>query len=396
MIKQTWIVNEEEKRRILSLHENATKRQYLMKEQEIGAYNNENIISTGDTNNKFIYLVFQPQSATSVQGIDWESFYVVVAHDGENAYITQVTEKNSEGMPTKYNVELNKPLPIWDPINLENNEFKFSLLKTGKKDFNWNLNYDEKTKNSLVLQDKISLYYAVILNGKVVVAPVKNEGPYSNWTFEYQQEGVIDFKSIEVNSQVEFVPRYNVVVGKNAYLGLAVASTFGFYPIPEGKEIPPQPEIKPTPPPPPSNLGDSFADNISYPSENIKNNPNYQAIVRFVKGNKDLSNYIFKIQSSASKCNAGLIENQGQVKWKNDKNTYPGVKVDPDADMTDVGNLNLTKARAQHLKDFLLQNLPELKNANFEVIAQGSKGVCGTEEENAKNRVVALTITKVK
>lgn len=33
MIKQTWVVNEEEKRRILSLHENATKRQYLMKEQ---------------------------------------------------------------------------------------------------------------------------------------------------------------------------------------------------------------------------------------------------------------------------------------------------------------------------------------------------------------------------
>jgi outer membrane protein OmpA-like peptidoglycan-associated protein len=41
MIKQTWVVNEEEKRRILSLHENATKKQYLIKEQESGNEVNE-------------------------------------------------------------------------------------------------------------------------------------------------------------------------------------------------------------------------------------------------------------------------------------------------------------------------------------------------------------------
>jgi outer membrane protein OmpA-like peptidoglycan-associated protein len=36
MIKQTWVVSDDEKRRIISLHENATKRQYLIKEQESG------------------------------------------------------------------------------------------------------------------------------------------------------------------------------------------------------------------------------------------------------------------------------------------------------------------------------------------------------------------------
>jgi len=396
MIKQTWVVNEEEKRRILSLHENATKRQYLMKEQQIDAYNNQNIISAGDSNNKFYYYVFQPLRSTSVQAIDWNSFYSVVAYDGENAYITQVTEKNSEGIPTKFNVELDKPIPIWDPIELENNEFKFSLIKTEKYDFEWNYDYNEKTKNSLLYKDKNSRYYAVFYRGDLMIAPVEVEKGEGGWSFPYnRKEGIIDFKPIKINSEIEFVPNYHVVSNRYMYRGLTVASTFGFYPMPEGKDIPP-PITIPTPPPPPSNLGNSFADNISYPSENIKNNPNYQAIVKFVKGNKDLSNYIFKIQSSASKCNAGLIENQGQVKWKADKNTYPGVKVDPDADMTDIGNLNLTKARAQHLKDFLIQNLPELKNANFEVVAQGSKGVCGTEEENAKNRVVSLTITKVK
>ena len=105
---------------------------------------------------------------------------------------------------------------------------------------------------------------------------------------------------------------------------------------------------------------------------------------------------MFRIQSSASKCKAGTVESQGTVNWKDDKTTYPDVAVDPKADTKDVGNLNLTKARAQHLKDFLIQNLPELKNVKFEVIAQGSKGTCGTEEENAKNRVVALTISENK
>lgn len=34
MIKQSWVVSDDEKRRIISLHENATKRQYLIKEQD--------------------------------------------------------------------------------------------------------------------------------------------------------------------------------------------------------------------------------------------------------------------------------------------------------------------------------------------------------------------------
>jgi len=41
MIKQTWVVSDDEKRRIISLHENATKRQYLIKEQDSGSTVNE-------------------------------------------------------------------------------------------------------------------------------------------------------------------------------------------------------------------------------------------------------------------------------------------------------------------------------------------------------------------
>ena len=97
-----------------------------------------------------------------------------------------------------------------------------------------------------------------------------------------------------------------------------------------------------------------------------------------------------------STCSAGFKEaNKSNGKWSEDKATYPDVTVDPQADKNDIGNLNLTKARAQNLKNFLITNLPKLKDAKFRVIAQGSKGTCGTEEENQKMRRVDLTVTQL-
>lgn len=400
MIKQTWNINEDEKLRILNLHESATKNLYLIKEQEILGKDNQNAIRSNDKNDKFTYLVFQPQTSTRVTNIDWNEPYIVVADDEINAYVAQVVEKDAKNRPIKFKVELDRPLPVWEPRDVRGNEFKFSLVKTGDERYKMNMDYDAKTKNSLVYKDEQYTYYAVIYRKNIVVVPVLNVRPRNNWDYEYEQEGVIDFNSLEENTQVEIIPRYNVFVLGKLFFGLTVITTFGNYQLPKGRETPPPPPPPPPPiiipPPPPSNLGDNFGDNISFPSENIKNNPNYLSIVKFVKGNKDISKYVFRIQSSASKCKAGTVESQGTVNWKDDKTTYPDVAVDPKADTKDVGNLNLTKARAQHLKDFLIQNLPELKNVKFEVIAQGSKGTCGTEEENAKNRVVALTISENK
>ena len=399
MIKQTWNINEDEKLRILNLHESATKNLYLIKEQEILGKDNQNAIRSNDKNDKFTYLVFQPQTSTRVTNIDWNEPYIVVADDEINAYVAQVVEKDAKNRPIKFKVELDRPLPVWEPRDVRRNEFKFSLVKTGDKSYKINMDYDAKTKNSLVYKDAQYTYYAVIYGTNIIVAPVLNVRPVNNWDYTYEQEGVIDFNSLEENAQVEIIPRYSVFVLKKLYFGLVVISTFGFYELPKGRETPPSPpkEIpKPTPPPPPSNFGDNFGDNISFPNASTTEKPEYQTFVKFVKGNKDISKYVFRIQSSASKCKAGSVESQGTVNWKDDKTTYPDVAVDPKADTKDVGNLNLTKARAQHLKDFLIQNLPELKNVKFEVIAQGSKGTCGTEEENAKNRVVALTISENK
>lgn len=400
MIKQTWNINEDEKLRILNLHESATKNLYLIKEQEILGKDNQNAIRSNDKNDKFTYLVFQPKTSTRVVDIDWNEPYIVVADDEINAYVAQVVEKDAKNRPIKFKVELDRPLPVWEPRDVRGNEFKFSLVKTGDKRYNINMDYDAKTKNSLVYKDAQYTYYAVIYRKNIVVVPVLNVRPRNNWDYTYEQEGVIDFNSLEENTQVEIIPRYNVFVLGKLFFGLTVITTFGNYQLPKGRETPPPPPPPPPPiiipPPPPSNFGDNFGDNISFPNASTTEKPEYQAFVKFVKGNKDISKYVFRIQSSASKCKAGTVESQGTVNWKDDKTTYPDVAVDPKADTKDVGNLNLTKARAQHLKDFLIQNLPELKNVKFEVIAQGSKGTCGTEEENAKNRVVALTISENK
>ena len=113
MIKQTWNINEDEKLRILNLHESATKNLYLIKEQEILGKDNQNAIRSNDKNDKFTYLVFQPQTSTRVVDIDWNEPYIVVADDEINAYVAQVVEKDAKNRPIKFKVELDRPLPVW-------------------------------------------------------------------------------------------------------------------------------------------------------------------------------------------------------------------------------------------------------------------------------------------
>jgi outer membrane protein OmpA-like peptidoglycan-associated protein len=49
MIKQSWVVSDDERKRIISLHENATKKQYLIREQESGTTTNEKSWSLCET-----------------------------------------------------------------------------------------------------------------------------------------------------------------------------------------------------------------------------------------------------------------------------------------------------------------------------------------------------------
>jgi len=365
MIKQTWNISSEERVRILQLHENATKRLYLLNEQApVQGPGSPNVVLDQDEN--FVYFLSQPSFSVGADYIDWSKDYFVYASDGETSYQCEITEKDEKGRPMKVQVLKDKPL-----VNMDRGEFLFNMIKQGRKDFDYNYG-NEMTKNSFLFIRKEESgvptrerYFGVVYNAKPVTVVITNEGPSSGWGYS-QNNNFIDFDELEVGSSTLFDPR-------------------------KKKPVPVIP-----PPPQPVPLGDKFGDNISTPtSDAILNDPKFIEFKKFVDGN-DMTKFVFDIQSSASKCTAGFKEsNKANGKWSDDKSEYPDVTVDPQADKNDLGNLNLTKARAQNLKNFLIANLPKLKDAKFRVVAQGSKGKCGTEEENQKLRRVDLTVTKL-
>jgi hypothetical protein len=402
MIKQDWNISLDERVRILYLHENATKNLYRLSEQTspVSGPGNQNTVLDQDEN--YIYVI--SQALDSVQGdyIVWTKPYFVYALTPEVNYQCKITSKDEKGRPTAVEVLKDKPLP-----DLTKNEFQFAMVKPSKKESQSYYEFgNEITKNAFfyrgvqstgVLED--NRYFAVTwYNGRAITVKVTQEGPTLRWTFENQD--TINFNDLEVGSKTLFNPVKDVfVTNKGAYFSLIVPTIYTSYPVSIGKSQPEKPnEIPPkkTPPPQPVPLGDKFMDNVSMPTaDDILKDPKFIEFKKFVEGN-DMSKFIFDIQSSASKCSAGFKEsNKSNGKWSEDKSTYPDVTVDPQADKNDLGNLNLTKARAQNLKNFLITNLPNLKNAKFRVIAQGSKGTCGTEEENQKLRRVDLTVTQL-
>ncbi len=391
---QTWNINAEERVRILRLHENATKNLYLISEQEPVQGPSKDLVLSQDEN--YVYFLSQPNVAVTADYVDWNRQYFVYASDGETSYQTTITSKDEKNRPTKVEVLKDKILP-----DMRKNEFLFKMIKLPKKDGYYDYSPgNEITKNAFLYQEqeasgfKINRRYFAVTwyNGKPLTVAISVEGG------QYGKENVINYDDLEVGSQTLFNPYTDVFYGKKiGYFSLILPTLVTSYPIGIGNEKPQDPGDKPKPipvPPKPVPLGDKFKDNISTPTvDAILKDPNFIEFKKFVEGN-DMSKFVFDIQSSASKCTAGNKEaNPANGKWSEDKDTYPDVTVDSQADMKDLGNLNLTKARGQNLKNFLVTNLPKLKDAKFRVIAQGSKGKCGTETENAQLRKVDLTVT---
>lgn len=395
MIKQTWNINADERVRILRLHENATKNLYLISEQEPVQGPSKDLVLSQDEN--YVYFLSQPNYAVTSDYVDWKRQYFVYASDGEKSYQTTITSKDEKNRPTKVEVLKDKVLP-----DMRKNEFIFKMIKLSKRDGYYDYSYgNEITKNAFLYQEQEASglklnrrYFAVNwYNGKPITVAVSVEGG------QFGKENVIDYDDLEINSETLFNPYTDVFYSKKiGYFSLVLPTLVTSYPIGIGNEKPETPNETPgktpTPPPPPVPLGDKFMDNISVPTADaILKDPKFIEFKKFVDAN-DMSKFIFDIQSSASKCTAGYKEsNKANGKWSEDKATYPDVTVDPQADKKDLGNLNLTKARAQNLKNFLVTNIPKLKDAKFRVIAQGSRGTCGTEEENQKMRRVDLTVT---
>lgn len=411
MIKQTWEISNEERNRILSLHESATKNLYLMSEQGaevfVGPGNPSQVY---DQDKNYVYFVSQVSYSVTSGKINWQGQYFIYAMDmNGSAFRCDITGKDEKGIPTGVTVLTDKPLPKLSK-NPETNEFKIGLVKTSKNDWRYTFG-DELTKNGLEEQEKEGLQgtgrylYGVLneRNGRPATAVVDFTSDDSG---RYDKEYDINFNELEIGSTTYFNPDtegfYTVKGGKiNNRFSAILVSTFTGYPVdPEffnpGKTPEDTPDPNPTPKPEPVALGDKFANNISQPNRDaILNDPNFIEFKKFVEGN-DMTKFVFVIESSASKCAAGYKEgNSANGKWSDDKDNYPDVVVADSADKNDLGNLNLTKARAQNLKNFLITNLPKLKNAKFEVIAQGSIGICGTEVENQKYRKVNLDVRKL-
>lgn len=402
MIKQTWDINTEEKLRILNLHENATKKMYLMGEQEVV----KPVQGPGDPNLKlgqdenYEYFVSQPTQAVGTKQIEWSNDYFVYASDGKESYVCQVLEVDDNNKPKKVKVLTERPLP-----NVNENEFLF--IFNNSKDGPLYEPGSNIVKNAFMKQGREErtqvplnkYYYGVVLDGLPITVQVSNEGPTYNWMW-YQNNNEIFIDNLEKNSKTLFNPFTDVfVTKKGAKLSRIVPTLVTTYSLPEGffNREPEKPNEIPIPTPPESvPFGDKFEDNVSTPNQQeILSDPKFAEFKKFVDGN-DMSKFVFDIQSSASKCTAGYKEsNKSNGKWKDDVTEYPDVTVDSQADKNDLGNLNLTKARAQNLKNFLVTNIPKLKDAKFRVIAQGSKGICGTEEENKNYRRVDLTVTKL-
>ncbi len=395
MIKQTWNINADERVRILKLHENATKNLYLISEQEPVQGPSKNLVLNQDEN--YIYYLSQPTFAVGADYIDWKKDYFVYASDGEKSYQTTISSKDEKGRPTKVEVLTDKILP-----DFRKNEFLFKMVKLPKKDGSYNYSFgNEITESAFLYQAqeasglKLNVRYFAVTwyNGKPITVAISAEGGL------YGKENRINYDDLEIYSETLFNPYTDVFVSKKlGAFSLIMPTLVTSYPIGIGNEKPETPGETPgkvpTPPPPPVPLGDKFMDNVSVPTADaILKDPKFIEFKKFVEGN-DMSKFVFDIQSSASKCSAGFKEsNKANGKWSEDKATYPDVTVDPQADKKDLGNLNLTKARAQNLKNFLVANVPKLKDAKFRVIAQGSKGKCGTEEENKEFRRVDLTVT---
>jgi hypothetical protein len=396
MIKQTWEISNEERNRILSLHESATKNHYLMSEQDI--FGGQSTVYDQDKN--YRYYISQPSYSVGADYVDYTKLYFVYALGTEGAFQCEVTSKNEKGEPTGFKVLTDKPLPLLSD-NPENNQFQFEMIKTSKKTYDWGKG-NEITTNAFLKREMEGqlntggLYFGVLdtRGGKyrpeTVVVKEENNGRYKDYN--------INFDELEVNSTTLFNPSdegfYSKFIGRfSLYLPTLKSS----YPIdPEDFNPNKIPPIETPNPPQPVSLGDKFANNISQPNRDaILNDPNFIEFKKFVEGN-DMSKFVFVIESSASKCAAGYKEaNNANGKWSDDKDNYPDVVVADGADKNDLGNLNLTKARAQNLKNFLIMNLPKLKNTKFEVIAQGSIGICGTEAENQKYRKVNLDVRKL-
>ena len=210
MIKQTWEISNEERNRILSLHESATKNLYLMSEQGHNPFQGPGSSSyVLDQDQDYMYFVSQVTYSVTGTRINWQEQYFIYAMDMDgSAFRCEITGKDDKGQPTGVKVLTDKPLPILSQ-NPEINEFKIGLVKTSKK--TWKYTFGDKlTKNGLQEEEKEKdlgtgrYLYGVLYRGRPATAVV--DFTSDDGGGRYNKEYDINFNELEINSTTYFNP----------------------------------------------------------------------------------------------------------------------------------------------------------------------------------------------
>ena len=210
MIKQTWEISNEERNRILSLHESATKNFYLVSEQGHDPFQGPGSSSyVLDQDQDYMYFVSQVTYSVTGTRINWQEQYFIYAMDmGGSAFRCEITGKDEKGQPTGVKVLTDKPLPILSQ-NPETNEFKIGLVKTSKK--TWKYTFGDKlTKNGLQGEEKEKdlgtgkYLYGVLYRGRPATAVV--DFTSDDGSGRYGKDYHINFTELEINSTTYFNP----------------------------------------------------------------------------------------------------------------------------------------------------------------------------------------------
>lgn len=163
--KNLFEVSEEEKRRILKLHETATRKQYLVREQETTGGTPTNKTSTPNTpgventpitnDKKYTYYGVIPTAGEQVPknavevAKNSEVAYAAVDKELGTIYRAIPTETNDQGVPTKFDVDTQYTLPVYSETGNETT-LKIGIISTDGESYDINIDADPESGKAFV------------------------------------------------------------------------------------------------------------------------------------------------------------------------------------------------------------------------------------------------------
>jgi len=251
MRRNIFEVSEDEKRRILGLHESATKNKYLIFEDPMQKDVTPSQPQLKDGTEPFAndtqykYYAVSP-SATEIAGVDLtaeDTFFVAIDLSTEDPYKATPTEFNDKNIPIKFDVNTKYTLPIYSQnIPIEYNTLLFFITPN-----NGTVKYtpSPKAENARIENAGVNgiIYDTTFLGWNMktdspVIIPIEfhDWSEYGGDFSKVRPEGMISYDELEQVGQAKFKPSFNVIYKqkgrKTYYQGVTVPNTQSGFPIP--------------------------------------------------------------------------------------------------------------------------------------------------------------------